>query len=219
MMRFDMELVNSKNNMLYTVGYTSYSRGELLAILIKYKITAVVDVRSSPFSSYYAEFNQDVLKAYLNANYIFYVPMGKELGARQSDNSVYREGKADYGKIANLGTFKDGINRLITGLTKYNIVLLCAEKDPMTCHRTILICRHMKKYCNILHIWPHKYYNEEVELETHECLESRLLKKFNKDHIDILKSSDQLLAEAYDMQGNEIAYHVNSEALGRIEVE
>ncbi len=191
---------------LYTIGYTPYTLQDFIYNLLEFNITALVDVRSSPYSKYYSDYNMQHLKAQLNLRSIYYIPMGEELGARQGSSSVYINGHADYKLIAQLSTFQQGLARIADGLTKHTIVLMCAEKDPLTCHRSILICRHLREITKISHIWPCGKDNSDANMESHEHLESRLLSKFGMDHLDMLKSKEQALEEAYDLQGAEIAY-------------
>lgn len=191
---------------LYTIGYTSYTPRDFVCKLLEFNISALVDVRSSPYSKHYSDYNVQPLKAQLNRNGIYYIQMGDELGARQSACSVYINGRADYKLIAQLPTFQQGLARITDGLTRHTIVLMCAEKDPLTCHRSILICRHLRTIANINHILPCAKDSSNANLESHEHLESRLLNKFGMDHLDMFKSKEQALEEAYDLQGAEIAY-------------
>lgn len=200
-----MSRPSAKHN-LYTIGYTSYALHDFIHVLSQFNISALVDVRSSPFSKYYSDYNVNSLKAQLNSKNIYYIPMGDELGARQSSSVVYVNGYADYKLIAQLPTFQQGLARIAAGLENHTIVLMCAEKDPLTCHRSILICRHLRAIAKICHIWSLSKDSSDANLESHERLESRLLSKFGMDHLDMLKSKEQALEEAYDLQGVEIAY-------------
>src|SRR5688500_10615354 len=106
-----------------------------------HKIAAVADVRSSPYSARLQQFNKPVLKNALEQVGIAYVFLGNELGARRSEQDCYVEGQARYDLIAKTPAFREGIARVLKGVEKYRMTLLCAEKDPITCHRTILVSR------------------------------------------------------------------------------
>lgn len=162
---------------LFTIGHSNQSIEAFLLLLEKYGITAVVDVRSHPFSRYLPHFNQSQIKASLSSAGIKYVFLGKELGARPEDLSCYDTGgKALYDRIAATSLFLAGIQRLLKGVASYKISLMCAEKDPIACHRNILVCRQLRKYnLQINHILL------DGELESHLQLEARLLNKSNKD--------------------------------------
>lgn len=206
---------------LFTVGHSNYSIEVFIALLQKHGVTALADVRSHPYSRYLPHFNQAPLKtALLNAK-IRYVFLGRELGARPSNPTCYVNGKALYEKIAATELFSDGIQRLLKGTETYKIALMCAEKDPITCHRAILVCQHLRKFnLDISHIL------KNGDLETHHHLEQRLLNLHGlnlpeqpkaiqmslfSDEV-LSKSStnyqprEDLIKEAYKQQGNSIAY-------------
>ncbi|MGL5940682.1 MAG: DUF488 family protein [Waterburya sp.] len=155
---------------LFTVGHSNLSIQDFIQLINRYNISAIADVRSHPYSSYLPHFNRDLLKFELLKSKIKYVFLGDELGARPKDLSCYLDGRAIYTKIADSEEFKLGIQRLLTGINTYNIALMCSEKDPLFCHRTILICQYLRESdITIEHII------DESNLESHSQLEARLL--------------------------------------------
>jgi uncharacterized protein (DUF488 family) len=190
-------------NILFTIGYSSRTVEDLIGLLERHKITALCDVRSMPYSSRNPQYNREPLKKVLKSHSIEYVFLGEELGARPKDPSCYVEGKALYQKIADSTLFKDGLERIKLGMQKnYVLALMCAEKDPMTCHRTILICRQLRnRQVEIRHIIDHE------TTETQSDLEKRLIAQL-KLYPDMFKDTDPnaLIERAYDMQGDQIAY-------------
>ena len=204
---------------IFTVGHSNLSIEAFISLLKEHQITAIADVRSHPYSRYLPHFNKSEIKASLSNVGIQYVFLGKELGARPEDLSCYDvNGKALYERIAATQLFAEGIQRLIKGAESYKLTLMCAEKDPITCHRTILVCRELTKLnVQIAHILS------DSSLESQEKLEKRLLSKFNKGkdldgpiQLSLFELEPQFkekkveLAEAYHRQGLEIAY-VNKE--------
>lgn len=191
------------SNELFTIGYSPHIPNSFLCILKKYKITAVADVRSSPYSQFKPEFNKDQLTEFLKKNGIAYVFLGDVCGARVEDHSCYVNGKVDYALVAENQKFKEGLKRIINGMEKFRIALMCAEKDPITCHRTILICRNLtSRGINIKHILSNG------RIEDHKDSEQRLLKLFMLNHPDMFRSEQQRLDDAYSRQGEKIAYEV-----------
>ncbi len=188
---------------IYTIGHSNHSIEAFIALIEQHGITAVADVRSHPHSRYLPHFNQGTLKdALLNAG-IRYVFLGKELGARPEDPSCYVGGKALYERIAATPLFSQGIERLLKGAETYKIALMCAEKDPMTCHRTILVCRHLQqREVKITHILP------DGKLESHEHLEDRLLETYGLHQLSLFdqRSLEERILEAYTRQADKIAY-------------
>ena len=96
--------------------------------------------------------------------------------------------------------FKQGIARLSNGLEKYSIALMCAEKDPITCHRMILVSRELRSVVDqINHILSNG------NIETNEEAEDRLLNMF-RIVPEMFKDRSKCVEEAYDKQGQKIAY-------------
>lgn len=188
-------------NNLYTIGYTNHSLESFIEVIKKYGINAIADVRSIPFSKYNYTFNKNILSNFLNHNDIKYVFLGNECGARFDDPACYHVGKADYKLIAKHKTFQHGLMRIKKGSKSYTIALMCAEKDPINCHRMILICRNLKDSgLPIYHI-----INAE-KVETQSESEKRLLMLFRLNQLDLFHSEDDQLEKAYDKQGDRIAY-------------
>jgi uncharacterized protein (DUF488 family) len=134
---------------------------------------------------------------------IAYVFLGKELGARSENPACYINGKVQYHALADEPVFREGIARLRKGIESYRVALMCAEKDPLTCHRTILVCRELKtEGLQILHILA------DGSLETHEAAEKRLLRVTNTVP-DMFHNERDCLEAAYDKQANIIAYVIS----------
>ncbi|MBD1883143.1 DUF488 domain-containing protein [Microcoleus vaginatus] len=200
---------------LFTIGHSNLSIEAFVLLLEQHGITAVADVRSHPFSRYLPHFNKSEIKASLSSVGIHYVFLGKELGARPEDLSCYdTNGKALYHRIAATPLFSAGIHRLLKGTANYRMSLMCAEKDPITCHRTILVCHKLKVFnLQINHILS------DGKLESHQHLEARLLSKFNKNpkgdepiQLSLFELEPDVKTERVDLEtayyrhGGEIAY-------------
>lgn len=191
-------------NELFTIGYSPHIPESFLRILRKFKITAVADVRSLPYSQFKPEFNKDKIADFLKRNGIAYVFLGDVCGARVEDPSCYVNGKVDYALVADNPKFKEGLKRIINGMDKFRITLMCAEKDPITCHRTILICRNLASRGIII-----KHILSNGKTEDHKDSEKRLLKLFKlNQQQEMFRSEQQRLDYAYSRQGEKIAYEV-----------
>src|SRR5688500_8953655 len=130
---------------LFTIGHSIHTVERLLELLRQHQIAALADVRSSPFSAWTPQFNRPALEASLRAAGIQYVFLGDELGARRSETEVYVDGVARYERIAKTPAFQAGLERVRKGIRKLRLSLICAEKDPLECHRTILVCRNLRR--------------------------------------------------------------------------
>lgn len=186
---------------IFTIGHSTHTADEFLRLLKLHAVTAVADVRSSPYSRFNPQFNRETLEKELKTGRIAYVYLGDGLGPRMDDPACYINGKAEYNLIAETDLFEQGISRLKKGMAEHTIALMCSEKDPVSCHRMILICRHLKNHAlHILHIL------EDGSLETNESAEKRLMKLLKIPESDLFSGPEELIAQAYDIQGGKITY-------------
>jgi len=186
---------------LFTIGHSTQSWEQFLEVLLRHRIEAIGDVRSSPYSSRFPHFNREVLDRALRAANIRYVFLGDELGARRAERECYVAGVARYDRIARTAAFRAGLERVQTGVTRYRLALMCAEKDPLECHRTILVCRQFRADLDIRHVLG------DGSLETHADAETRLLTEEKVPGDDLFAPREELIAQAYDRRGGKIAYH------------
>lgn len=201
---------------LFTIGHSNHEIGTLLGLLEQHSIEAVADVRSNPFSARLAQFNRPLLERALKERSIKYVFLGKELGARRDEQECYVDGQARYDRIEKTAGFAEGLKRIRDGLESYRLALLCAEKDPITCHRTILVCRNLRRAdLSIMHILA------DGSLESHAAAEDRLREQLGLNQPSLFETSAQQLEEAYHRQALKIAYRVGDsekeEALHNVE--
>lgn len=184
---------------LFTIGHSTHAVDDFIALLKRHGVEAVVDVRSVPHSAYNPQFNRDALQESLRDNAIHYVFLGRELGARSDDPACYVDGRVQFKRLAATAQFARGIERLRRGLAQYRVAVMCAEKDPTTCHRMILVCRRMRAFASIQHIL------EDGALEPNTQAERRL-----RDNLgiraDLLRDEAQSIEDAYDAQGRKMGY-------------
>lgn len=125
---------------IYTIGYGERTLTALIAVLQRYQIDYLVDVRTAPYSRYKPEFSKAELSAALRQAGVKYVFMGDQLGGRPTDPACYTDGKVDYDKVAATAAYQHGIERLRSAFAQQQrIVLLCSEGKPEQCHRSKLI--------------------------------------------------------------------------------
>ena len=187
-------------NALYTIGYASFSMDDFIYTLRKYDITALADVRSAPYSKFRPEFKKDHLQKALTDNRISYIFLGNLLGARVEDSACYADGKLNYHLLKESQNFRTGLTRILNRMKDEQMTLMCAEKDPINCHRNFLVSRTLRSYpVNIKHIL------EDGSCEEHAITEKRLLQFYALDQPDMFRSESDLLEEAYDRQCEKIA--------------
>jgi uncharacterized protein (DUF488 family) len=128
-----------KDLTVFTIGHSTHSYEHFLSLLRASGITAVADVRTTPFSRHFPHFNEAALRSELKLDGISYVFLGRELGGRPSSQSFYCDGVADYEKMARTETFASGIKRVVEGAKSFRVALMCSENDPLDCHRCLLV--------------------------------------------------------------------------------
>ncbi len=198
------------SNQLFTIGHSTHTVEDFIKLLQAHQIKAVYDVRSIPYSRFNSQFNREKLEQALLTRGISYVFFGKELGARSDNPACYKNGKIQYDRLTKEPLFKTGLNAVKQGIAKHRAALMCAEKDPLTCHRTILVCRELRSPdIEISHILA------DGSLEAHSKAEERLVKKLkNKSDVFIrteqqdmfIDTEWQSVEEAYNLQAEKIAY-------------
>lgn len=189
-------------NTVFTIGHSTNPQERFIALLRQHGITALCDVRSKPYSRMNPQFNREELKEALLAQGIEYRFLGKELGARSNDPNCYENGKVKYDRLADTELFRYGLKRILRGMRDdFRIALMCAEKEPLECHRTILVARHLVALgVTVEHILA------DGSLENHDAALNRLARMINLREPDLVHSRDHLIADAYRKQGERIAY-------------
>lgn len=190
---------------IFTIGHSNYESGHFIKLLKDHSINAIADVRQFPYSSYVPQFNRDIISETLLKNLIKYVFLGDMLGARPKDRNCYTGNQVDFNKLAETPFFKEGIERLIEGAKTLRIALMCAEKDPLACHRTILVCKNLKKNnVKILHIL------QDSTLEENSATEIRLLKEHKLQLNELFRTPEEILEDAYQRQGEKMAASIEN---------
>lgn len=138
---------------IWTIGHSNHSFPYFVSLLKDHGVSAVVDVRSSPYTKYTPHFSQPKIKELLNLEGIRYLSFGKEFGARREEPEAYEGNVAVWSKIKELPSFREGVERLSKGVNKgFNIALMCSEYDPGTCHRSFLVANSLVDSYEVLHI-------------------------------------------------------------------
>ncbi len=193
--------MSAPENSVFTIGHSTHSAGVFLALLRQHGVEALADVRSAPFSRFNPQFNREALEAFLKTNGIRYVFLGKELGARSEDRSCYLDNRVQYGRLAQTALFQSGLDRVLQGAARYRVALMCAEKEPLECHRTLLVAKALGARSQpVLHI------HADGHLETHEAAMERLLDVTGLPKADLFRSKEELLSEALARQERQLAY-------------
>jgi uncharacterized protein (DUF488 family) len=188
--------------MIYTIGHSKHPIDRFVALLQEHRIEALADVRSTPYSRFNPQFNREKLQTALKGAGMRYVFLGEELGARSKDPECYDgQGRVVYAKLAATDLFRHGLDRLQTGMRDHRIVLMCAEREPLECHRTLLIARELEKRgVPVTHIL------RDGSLETNQQTLARLVQELELIGSDLFRTPAELIEDAYEKQGARIAY-------------
>lgn len=126
---------------IFTIGHSNLELEEFLSTLAGHGVQIVCDVRSRPASFRFPQFNQDCLEVSLRDAGCKYEFLGSALGGRPSDPRVYQaDGLVDYFLRRKARDFVAGIDRVAELGRTQSIALMCAEEDPLQCHRFLMIC-------------------------------------------------------------------------------
>lgn len=132
--------------MIFTAGHSNHSVADFCGLLSGHEIQVVVDVRSAPYSRYVTWFNKREIEVEFTGRGFKYLFMGDVIGGKPQDPAFRdAEGRVDYSRLTVSEKFQAGIDRLVNGGTAgWRIVLMCAEEDPLKCHRHLLIAKELE---------------------------------------------------------------------------
>ncbi len=192
---------------IWTIGHSNHPIDTFLHLLESHHITAIVDVRSNPYSRAAPQFGRGLLRASLRKEGLSYVFLGRELGARSNDPSCYEDGRVVYQRLADTGQFDAGIERVLRGMKTERLALMCTERDPLDCHRTLLVARALvERNVDVEHILA------TGEAEDHDKSLMRLLERWGESQCDLFTTLDERVNTALRLQEKRIAY-INRELL------
>jgi uncharacterized protein (DUF488 family) len=203
-------------NGIFSVGHSNHEWDHFLALLHGAGVRAVADVRSSPYSKRWPQYNKNPLEDSLWANGFVYVYLGDLLGGRPASRDLYdAEGRADYEKIRATPVFQRGVERLLLGAERYRVAMLCGEEDPLDCHRGLMITPALVG----LGVSP-CHLRKDGSQETTPAMELRLLKETKLEdrlEADLFHPAPdaaevlEIMAEAYRLMARKKAFQVQIE--------
>jgi len=196
---------------LLSIGHSNIPAERFRALLQSAGVSAVADVRSMPHSRFCPWFSQKPLAAALSAAGIGYIAMGEALGGRPRRDTLYRDGAADYDAMAIEPEYVTGLDRLLEVAARSRVCLMCAEREPLDCHRCLLVARSLAErgvaVAHILH---------DGAVEAHIETELRLLAldaKTVSQACDLFTSGQHdRLAAAYRRRARAVAFRRKASA-------
>lgn len=191
-----------KTKVIYTIGHSNHEPEAFAELLRHFGVNCLVDVRSTPASGRFPQFNKATLSEFLKNIEVQYLHFGKEFGARHTDPELLdEEGKVDFEKVRQTEDFKIGVERLRAGVEKgFTIALMCSEAEPFDCHRFSMISGFLERSgFEVKHILRDK------TLKTNVQLENQLLKKYFRQ-LPFAPSLEEQIDHAYRLRNRDIAY-------------
>jgi len=155
---------------LYTIGHSNLDIDAFAELLGLHQVQAVADVRSRPFSARYPHFSQPGFEALLRERGIAWLEFGEELGGRPDDPAVYAAGHVNYRLRRKSAAFRQGLERLVLELERRSVAMMCAEEDPLQCHRFLMNCAELRAWGLAA-----RHIRKGGRLEEQEQAEDRLL--------------------------------------------
>jgi uncharacterized protein (DUF488 family) len=186
---------------LCSIGHSNIPADRFVGMLQSAGVDAIADVRSVPLSRFFPWFSGKPLAARLADAGIGYAAMGEALGGRPRSDGLYRNGVADYEAMAARPEFLRARESLIEGATRSRICLLCAERDPLDCHRFLLVSRRLaERGLTIGHIL------HDGRIEPHDTTEQRMLALDDEDCDLFAAGQAERLAAAYRRRAQAVAF-------------
>jgi len=194
---------------VFSVGHSNLPIGRFVAVLRDAEIDAVADVRSTPASRRFPWFNRAALIDRFAGERVDYLNFAESLGGRPNRPELYRDGIADYEAMARRPEFAAGLDRLIATASHSRVCLMCAEREPLDCHRCLLVARALAErglaVGHILH---------DGRIEPHEETERRLLALAGADDNLFVTGQRERLAAAYWRRARAVAYRAKASRSG-----
>ncbi len=180
----------SKQPQIYSIGHSNQPLEDFLDLLRRHDIEVLVDVRSYPYSKFTTQFDSPALKTAIIRSGLKYLYMGKELGGRPDDRSLYDvAGRVKYSQVAETPLFLEGIARLLKGIEQYRVAFMCTEEDPAGCHRHLLVSRVLTAQgVEVGHIRGDGRIQSEAELKGQPEVETAQLSLFPDEEFTEWKS-------------------------------
>lgn len=169
---------------LYTIGHSNRSSDELVTILRDAGVMTLVDIRQQPQSARHPQFGQENLRAALDSLGIEYHWAGRQLGGRrpsraESPHTALRsEGLRGFADYMDGEAFQKGVIQLLSPANRSATAILCAEREPLDCHRSLIADYLTLQGVEIMHLvgpgeqYPHSL-RPEVRRESQRLVYDR----------------------------------------------
>ena len=198
---------------LFSIGHSNIPAERFIGLLRHSGVSAIADVRSTPFSHRFPWFSGKNLAVMLAQHGMAYLAYGEALGGRPRDAALYRDGVADYEAMARQRDFQIALDRLTGEGVRHRVCLMCAEREPLDCHRCLLVARSLaERGLTIGHIL------HDGTVESHTATEQRLLALTGASDDLFVTGQGERLAAAYRRRARAVAYRAAAGAKSVVEM-
>jgi uncharacterized protein (DUF488 family) len=194
---------------LFSIGHSNIAADRFIAMLRAVKVNAIADVRSAPVSRFFPWFSGKKLAALLAREGMTYLPYGDTLGGRPREARLYRDGIADYEAMARAPEFQAGLERFLSDAARHRICLMCAEREPLDCHRCLLVARSLAERGMAIGHLLH-----DGTIEPHDVTEQRLLALAGPGDDLFITGQRARLAAAYRSRARAVSYRTKADRQG-----
>lgn len=177
---------------IFTIGHSNHPIERFVTLLREAGVRLLADVRSTPYSRRFPQFGRERLRDSLKAAGIDYRHFGDALGGKPQG------GTPNYIATARTPAFAAALDAVLAEASQQPLALMCAEREPMDCHRTVLVSRHLAtRGADIVHLLA------DGGRAPHADIEAKLLAWYERRTGPLLVERDpaRRLAAAYDERG------------------
>jgi uncharacterized protein (DUF488 family) len=178
---------------LYTIGHSTRTLEEVLALLKREGVSHLVDVRAFPTSKRYPHFNKTHLERALPEQLIRYTHFpalgGRRKVRRDSHNTLWRNaGFRGYADYMETREFSEALDELLLAAAREPTAIMCAEAVPWRCHRSLISDAATARGVEVLHIL-------DGQTQPHRLTSFGRVDEEGRVHYDVASQSDLFGAE------------------------
>lgn len=133
-----------KTMKIYSIGHSNRNSDELIDMLKRHGIGCLVDIRGKPGSARFRQFNRPTLERALKQVGIQYQWEGDSLGGRRAatpddvKHRILEPGFRSFAAYMETPDFREAVEQILRQARSCRTALMCAEKDPSCCHRSLI---------------------------------------------------------------------------------
>ena len=143
---------------VFTVGHSDRDETEFVRLLTENEIATLVDIRVFPGSRRYPQFNKEALRALLEQADIVYHWAGKQLGGKRPVHpdsphvALTESGLRGFADYMASDDFQRAVAQLTNLASKARTAIMCAERLPEHCHRSLIADYLILQGCQVIHL-------------------------------------------------------------------